>query len=201
MNRTKILNRIHQGRPTAVPLPTIDTRQFGAMTDRVQSFRRNVVAVGGKVLTIRVRSSIAQKIAELFPDAKVIVSLIPDAQLTTVDLKRTTTARDLERLDLAILPGQLAVAENGAVWVAERNLPHRSIPFIASHVVIVVQQDQIVEHMHEACSRLADFDQGYGVFISGPSKTADIEQSLVIGAQGPLSLTVILVEESSGVML
>ena len=48
--------------------------------------------------------------------------------------------------------------------------------------------------MHEAYERLSSFDEGYGVFISGPSKTADIEQSLVIGAQGPLSTTVFLVK-------
>ncbi len=47
--------------------------------------------------------------------------------------------------------------------------------------------------MHEAMLEIENFNEGYGVFISGPSKTADIEQSLVIGAQGPLSLTVFLI--------
>ncbi len=47
--------------------------------------------------------------------------------------------------------------------------------------------------MHEAYARLAPREIGYGLFISGPSKTADTEQALVIGAQGARRCTVFLV--------
>ena len=46
--------------------------------------------------------------------------------------------------------------------------------------------------MHAAYQQLNGQNFDYGLFLSGPSKTADIEQSLVIGAQGAMSLTVIL---------
>ena len=50
--------------------------------------------------------------------------------------------------------------------------------------------------MKEVFLRLSDFNEGYGVFISGPSKTADIEQSLVIGAQAALSLNIFLIKNT-----
>jgi len=96
-------------------------------------------------------------------------------------------------LDLALLPGAFGVAENGAVWVTEEAVERRAIAFLAAHLVLVVPRKEIVHNMHEACARLG-FDQcGYGTFIAGPSKTADIEQTLVIGAHGPRSLTVLIV--------
>jgi len=52
--------------------------------------------------------------------------------------------------------------------------------------------------MHHAYDRIGDADYGFGLFLAGPSKTADIEQSLVLGAHGSRSMTVFLVEEFKG---
>ena len=91
-------------------------------------------------------------------------------------------------------PGELAVAENAAVWVTDDGLKHRVVAFIARQLVLVVSSDAVVDTMHHAYERLAFGQRGFGVFISGPSKTADIEQSLVIGAHGPKALTVFLLD-------
>ena len=93
---------------------------------------------------------------------------------------------------MALVPGHFGVAENGAIWITDEETPHRVIYFIAQHLVIAVPGDQIVSNMHEAYQRLDFPTSGFGTFISGPSKTADIEQSLVIGAHGPRSLTAYL---------
>jgi len=96
-------------------------------------------------------------------------------------------------LDLAILEGQVAVAENGAIWLDESNLEMRAIPFITSHLVIVIKEENLVGNMHQAYDKIGLDHSGFGVFIAGPSKTADIEQSLVVGAHGAMSLRVVIV--------
>jgi L-lactate dehydrogenase complex protein LldG len=99
-----------------------------------------------------------------------------------------------EGTEVAIIEGLIGVAENGALWVTENELGNvRVLPFIAQHLVMVISEKNIVGTMHEAYKILGlPTTAGFGVFIAGPSKTADIEQSLVIGAQGARSLLVIL---------
>lgn len=95
-------------------------------------------------------------------------------------------------LDLAIIEGQFASAENAAIWLDESNLALRAIPFITAHLVIVIKKENIVGNMHETYERIGLVKSGFGIFIAGPSKTADIEQSLVVGAHGAMSLRVVI---------
>ena len=95
-----------------------------------------------------------------------------------------------------VAPGEFAVAENAAVWVTDQSLRHRVLYFLSQHMALVVPANQLLHNMHEAYRRLSFDRPQFGLFISGPSKTADIEQSLVIGAHGPRSLTVFLMEAS-----
>ena len=197
MSRDLILQEIRGSKSIAISLPEIDLRQFSARPNLQDTFFRNVEAVRGKCICVCDQKEIPDNIRQLFPDAKEIVSHVGGIDIGTMDMKQISGAQELDKLDLAIVSGQFGVAENGAVWISDRNFDHRSIPFIASHLAIVLNQEDIVENMHEACARMARFDEGYGVFVAGPSKTADIEQSLVIGAQGPMSLTIFVVNRHS----
>ena len=102
---------------------------------------------------------------------------------------------DLADVDFAVLPGQMAVAENAAVWTTEEGVRHRVVYFLTQHLALVVPRSRLVHNLHEAYERLSFGGNEFGVWISGPSKTADIEQSLVIGAHGARSLTVVLTDE------
>jgi L-lactate dehydrogenase complex protein LldG len=89
------------------------------------------------------------------------------------------------------LEGAIGVAENGAIWISEDNIPVRVSPFIAKHLVLVLNKTDIVPTLHHAYEQIQSSDFDFGIFISGPSKIVDIEQSLIIGAQGALRLTVL----------
>jgi L-lactate dehydrogenase complex protein LldG len=106
---------------------------------------------------------------------------------------KTYKAIDLESVDTVVIKGKIAVAENGSIWVTDSSISNRVLPFICEHLIIVIDEANIVPTMHEAYEKIKIDEEGYGVFIAGPSKTADIEQSLVIGAHGPLSLQVYIV--------
>ncbi len=88
--------------------------------------------------------------------------------------------------------GVLGVAENGAVWLPSSRLRDRAEVFLADHVVIVLDHAAIVADMHAAYARIDPRAEAFGTFMAGPSKTADVEQSLVIGAHGPRRVTVVL---------
>ena len=90
-----------------------------------------------------------------------------------------------------VVVGRFAVAENGAVYVDASDLRARTDVVSTEQLVIVVSAASIVETMHEAMP-LVPRGSSCGWFLSGPSKTADIEQSLVIGAQGSKTLHVFL---------
>jgi L-lactate dehydrogenase complex protein LldG len=108
-----------------------------------------------------------------------------------------TDAHELSELEVAIIQGQFGAAENGAIWLTDENLRLRALPFITEHLVIVLDEKSLVYNMHEAYQKIGEQHSGFGLFIAGPSKTADIEQSLVIGAHGAKSLRVVLVEDGN----
>lgn len=100
---------------------------------------------------------------------------------------------ELNGTDLAIVIARLGVCENAACYI-EQQVRHRALYFIAEALVVILRKDALVNNMHEAFERLITLPSApFACFISGPSKTADIEQALVMGAHGARELTVILV--------
>ena len=95
--------------------------------------------------------------------------------------------------DLVICRGIFGVCENAAVYFEQEYL-QRSIYFISESLLILLPKDQLVDTMHDAYRRVPNEPTGeFRGFISGPSKTADIEQALVMGAHGSRQTTVLLV--------
>jgi L-lactate dehydrogenase complex protein LldG len=191
-SRASILKAVKTNKPALIPLPEINLGFFDEDIDLVETFIKNVQFVGGRAFVLQSVSDIDAQIKSLYPHAKQIISTATASQLGTVSISEATNPHILESIDLAIIQGALAVAENGAVWIAENDIVLRVLPFITNDLVLLVSKETIHLHLHSAYEAIAKRDRTFGVFLSGPSKTADIEQCLVIGAQGAVSLTVLI---------
>jgi L-lactate dehydrogenase complex protein LldG len=157
-----------------------------------------LTAVGGSAVSVP-NLEAAQAELERMPayaSAKLISSLVPGLGRLDLDPNAVADPHELEKVDFAIVPGVFAVAENAAVWLSAAGLRHRALWFLAQHLAIVLPAHELVHNLHEAYARLTFEAPGFGAFVSGPSKTADIEQSLVIGAHGARSCVVFLVGDA-----
>ena len=188
-----ILSAIRRHHLPEAPLPSLDHSWIQFSDVRAQ-FASVLGSVGGRAIMVADMAALNSELSAIseWRDAKKRISLVAGVHGNT-DLALIDDPHATEDIDFAILPGQFAVAENGAVWISDEGVKQRAIYFIAQHLALVVSAKEIVSNMHEAYRRLSFDSPGFGAFISGPSKTADIEQSLVIGAHGPRSMTVFVI--------
>ncbi|MGI4736597.1 MAG: LutC/YkgG family protein [Janthinobacterium lividum] len=184
-SRGKMLAAVRASQPAELPLPVVPT--FGSDAS-IATFMAVLQGIGGRVIILVDPAELGDTIRQLYPASYQVASDLLPASMTVTP---TTPVPVLAGIDLAVLRGGLGVAENGTVWVPEANMLHRALPTVAQHLVLVLDQRHLVATMHQAYAQLGKMG-GYGVFLAGPSKTADIEQSLVIGAHGARSLTVVL---------
>jgi L-lactate dehydrogenase complex protein LldG len=185
-------------------MPRLDDIKGITYPDPLVQFISMTENVGGKVIELEPGKDINELIRELYPDAKEIASNLPEVTIATRNPDEVGRARDLNGTDVGVIRGLFGVAENGCIWIPQQ-MKEKAVCFISENLVILLPKSQIVNNMHEAYRRLRErdpksglelFDEyGYGSFISGPSKTADIAQVLVMGAQAARSVTVLLLPE------
>lgn len=158
--------------------------------DPVGQFITMTETVGGKVKRLARDSDLNTAIRDCYPDARVIASNLPGIH-ATLNPDTVPDAQALNGTDVGVLRGEVGVAENACVWIPQ-TMKEKAVCFISENLVILLDEASVVNNMHEAYARIGMTDYGFGTFISGPSKTADIEQALVMGAQAARSVTVFL---------
>ena len=170
-----------------------DLSDIAAITypNPLEQFIKMTESVGGHVVEVKAGQDINTLIRELYPDANEIASNLPEVTIATRNPDSADSAQSLNGTDVGVIRGSFGVAENACVWIPQ-TMKEKAVCFISENLVILLPKTEIVNNMHEAYRRIAFNDYGYGTFISGPSKTADIAQVLVMGAQASRSATVLL---------
>ncbi len=190
--REEILKAITVNKPSFVELPVIDIEQVIQYNDLVQQFKTVLQSIGGTAIEVNDLDSLRKELEEKKTAGEFVVNRI--AELGAVDdSSAALIAEELAAVEFAYLKATLGVAENGSVWLYESQMGNRLLPFICQHLVILIERKDIVTTMHHAYKQVDTAREGFGVFLAGPSKTADIEQSLVIGAHGARSLIVYII--------
>jgi len=174
-SRNAILDSLRQNvpPPASLPAPLTGIRY----ADPIRQFEETLIGAGGKLIQMTAPQDVATALAniDVYAGAAKIASLVPGIPSRNVDLSAIEDPHDLEGIDVAVIPGKFGVAENAAVWIPGETLtPHRAIFVIAQHLILIVPAGEIVDNLHQAYERIHWSPNTFGIFISGPSKTADI---------------------------
>jgi len=201
-SRDRVMAALRRSTPPSAPpaLPDVELGCGASGLASVERFRRSLELAGAELVEVGDEFELARRLASRAPIAgarRIVSSLpaVPGAELIT---QPSADPHGFADVDVAIARGEFAVAENGAIWLSDAHVAHRSLLFLTQHLVLVVAAAAIVADLHQAYHRIERADEAIEArawrgFIAGPSKTADIEQALVVGAHGPRSLLVVLV--------
>ena len=195
-NKDDILKKYRANVREKYDMPDLSDIKAITYPNPLVQFVKMTEMVGGQVIEVNPGRDVNVLIRELFPEAKEIASNLPEITIATRNPDTVGRARDLNGTDVGIIRGIFGVAENACIWIPQ-TMKEKAVCFISENLIILLPKSQIVNNMHEAYKRI-EFDKeydGYGTFISGPSKTADIAQVLVMGAQAARSATILLLPE------
>ncbi|MDH4090522.1 MAG: LUD domain-containing protein [Cyclobacteriaceae bacterium] len=194
-SRDHILEVIRKNQPKGLPLQEIAFSD-GEPFDKISKFTTVLESIGGTVIPINEWGEVEAYLNQRFSTEKRWVNLVPELRNLAPLADFTEDPHLLENVMVAILPGHFGVAENGAVWITEELMGDRALPFICEHLALIIRAENIFPTLHDAYTHIDKSQYGFGTYIAGPSKTADIEQSLVLGAHGPKSLMLFLITET-----
>jgi len=194
--KSQILARLQRETEATLELPKL-TGPWIQYPDPVTQFCETAIQISASVHMADSRIACTELVKQLncMETAKVVCCCANGIEVGSLALSSVADPHELQSLDVCIVEGKIGVAENAAIWVDDQEVSHRAALFLTQHLVLIIKSGKIFSNLTEAYSSdIMDFSR-FGCWISGPSKTADIEQALVIGAHGARTLDIIIFEE------
>lgn len=188
-SRQHILNAVRKNTPSQkVQHP--GTPNFNWIGGPIkEAFVRRLEEAGGAAHDIATPAQAEAKLRDLYPDANIVCSAVSEISGTR-SIECVRDPHELADVDVGVVRAEFGVAEGGALWLTQEGLVVTALGFLSQHLIVFLDPEQIVSDMHEAYRRIRLDKTAYGCFMMGPSATADVEATLVHGAQGPRSLNV-----------
>jgi len=191
MSRDTILKSISANRPDNISLPKTIDNWDNEFKDLTIKFIELAKSAGSEIVEMDSMGSVKDWINQQKSSGEDVLDL---TQMARKQAEQMLNENEFNSSDIIVLRGQFGVAENGAVWINEQDMQIRKFPFIANHLVLLLDKKNFLADMHQAYDQIDLNKTDFGVFIAGPSKTADIEQSLVIGAHGSIKHTILIID-------
>lgn len=182
----------HSAGAPSFPLP--DVPMYPWPGDPLAGFISHLEGFDGKAVKFATRAEALRWLLtqpEMDPSQNAVYSTLDDVTGNFGE-KDLTHLRNAEKINTCVTEAEMGVGEMGSVWVTDRSLRHAPCALMSRHLFVLLDATKIVGGLHQAYARLSLRDQQYGSFFTGPSATADIEAVHITGAQGPLSMTVLL---------
>ena len=193
-SKAEILRKIKNSQPSGLAelpnLKVLGSEQF----DVLEMYKTVLRNIGGNPKEVADYNEVIAYIKSNYPLEKRIITTVPELSEIAVLDWTNDDPHSLQNVELTIIKAHFGVAENSALWVTDDILGQRVASFITQYLAIIVNKKDLIPTMHQAYDRIGNQEYGFGTFIAGPSKTADIEQSLVLGAHGARGLVVFLMD-------
>jgi L-lactate dehydrogenase complex protein LldG len=209
--REKVLKKIRKAliHKTGNPYPQADfDSKIYQHADESKEivFAGKLMESGGHFIFCDDRFDFAEQLTTLGAEKKWKNIVCPDPKLGSFlqecEYPFVKNLNDLKKTDAAITFCECLVARTGSILLSSRQEHGRRIPGIANALLVLAFADQLADDIKDALqlmkSRYSGRLPSMLTFITGPSKTADIDLIPVTGAHGPAELFVFLIDDSTG---
>jgi L-lactate dehydrogenase complex protein LldG len=173
----------------------------------VERFKEMLEAVGGHCAVVRDEREAGEILGQIIEQTQArrialsdstIVQSVMEGVRSDAELLQSASAAALFDCDIGITGAQWAIAETGTLVLAHDEERHRLTSLVPTVHVALIAAERVRLTLGEVLEALNDMGpEGLSrtvTFITGPSRTSDIELTLAIGVHGPAELFVIIVE-------